>query len=135
MNRTERRAQSQPTMRLSPQMVFQCLVTPRAALDRLAATGRIDSDDLGTLQCVVKVSEMLAERLGRRAPDTVPMRILLNQSDAGEAVDLEQIEHARRVLREQITPLYRATTKAQLQDVHKTIMISLELAPAGAWEG
>ncbi|AOY00131.1 hypothetical protein [Jeongeupia sp. USM3] len=135
MNRAERRATGKPRSRLTPIQVFQCLITPRAALARLAATGRIDHDDFGALQCIVKIGEMLAQRLSLPAPDTHPVRQMLNQIDLGEAIDLEQIEHAQQVLEHQIAKLYRATPSALLDDVHITIRTQIELAPAGAWEG
>lgn len=56
--------------KLTEMQIIQMLISPRAALDRLLALGRIDFDDIGALQCVYVLAAQVETIANVDAPDS-----------------------------------------------------------------
>ena len=85
------------TARLSEMQIIQMLISPRAALDRMLATGTIDYDDHGALQCVYVLAVETDNVSGIPCPNINPMVSLCQAIDSG-AVNEEQIEAGHKWL-------------------------------------
>lgn len=96
--------------RLSEMQIIQMLISPRAALDRMLATGTIDYDDHGALQCVYVLAVETDNVSGIPCPNINPM-VSLCQSIAAGAVNEEQIEAGHKWLDEYRKYLKRVPLK------------------------
>ena len=80
--------------RMPEAQIIRVLACPRAALDRLVATGRIEDVDLGYLQFVSFLANELDRVSGKPCPDTAPMDVATEAIESG-VVDEDSIVAAR----------------------------------------
>lgn len=92
MKRLQRR---KPPTRLTEQQIITMLITPRAALDRLIGTGRIDYDDLGALQCCYVLAAQIEHQVDRCMANSKVLEGLVQQIESGIPVLQERIERAQ----------------------------------------
>lgn len=83
----------QKNKKLTQQQIIEMLISPRAALDRLIATGRIDYNDVGSLQCCYVLAIQIDKFSGVECPDTSIIEKLCQDIDNGE-ISEEDVESA-----------------------------------------
>ncbi|WP_374349219.1 hypothetical protein [Chitinimonas sp.] len=135
MNRAQRRAAGKRSncrtapvpAYLSRMEVIRLLLTPRAALDRLAATNRIDTDDLGALECLVHLTERYSIAADVDCPDTVMLRGLVQQIGSGVPVLVEHIERCRAEI-DAIAPWLQTIPRAIQKQVQQAMLPEVEAA-------
>lgn len=77
--------------RLTYQQIIELLISPRAALDRIIASGTIDYNDHGALQCCYVLAINTENESGIACPETKPMVDLCMAIDRGDAIDEDDI--------------------------------------------
>lgn len=142
MNRTERRAiermklkplpQPKRPQKLSEPEVIKWLASPRAALDRMIANGRIEEYDIGALQCLTIIVEKIGQRTNIPCPDSRHIRGLMDQIVAGMEVIEERIERARSFV-EAAASVLRKVDRATLKSITDDICLRVHLTPGRVW--
>lgn len=68
---------------LTHQQIIQMLISPRAALDRLRSSGKIDYDDFGAIQCCYVLACQIDKKSGIECPDFTVINKLCADMDRG----------------------------------------------------
>lgn len=119
---------------LTEMEVQQWIVTPRAAIDVLYASGRIGEYEVGSLQCLIVMLDRVAERTGIAAPDSRHVRGLIGQIEARLPILEERIDKARDWLFA-ATQYLRSAPRAEMSSILRGLQIQCEMSPGTTWEG
>lgn len=105
---------------LTHQQIIQMLISPRAALDRLYSSGKIDYDDLGALQCVQVLAIQIDNHSNVEAPDIDAIKALTDAIEKTGEVTEEMIDDARNWLTKYQNYLRRVSAESVRQAVAAT---------------
>lgn len=109
--------------RIHEHQIIELLITPRAALAGLLASGTIDLEELRSLQCCCVLAAQAENVTGIKAPDSTILEGLIQQIENGLAVIEERIERAQKWLDEYADYLRRI----RMSDFRKAVRVTMEL--------
>lgn len=78
--------------------IIELLITPRAAIDRILSSGRVDEQDLGALECCYVLAVQTENISGKECPDINVMQGLVQQIKNGMEVLEERLERCKQWL-------------------------------------